>query len=52
MTEGRLQVGDMAPDFQVMAAVDGKLVQVSLEGLLEGKRALVLTSYVLDFTGG
>jgi alkyl hydroperoxide reductase subunit AhpC len=48
----RLHVGDEAPDFRVMAAHHGEIVEVELASLLEGKRGLVLTSYVLDFTGG
>jgi alkyl hydroperoxide reductase subunit AhpC len=52
MTEGELKPGDMAPDFGVQAALDGEVSETSLESLLEGKRGLVLTSYVLDFTGG
>lgn len=48
----RLHVGDTAPDFRVMAALNGEIVEMDLETLLPGKRGLVLTSYVLDFTGG
>jgi peroxiredoxin len=47
-----LQIGDRAPDFLLLAAQGGEVAETSLEGLLEGKRGLVLTTYVLDFTGG
>jgi alkyl hydroperoxide reductase subunit AhpC len=47
-----LQAGDSAPDFLVQAALDGEVSETSLESLLDGKRGLVVTSYVLDFTGG
>lgn len=52
MSGNRLQPGDGAPDFLVMAAVAGEIVQMDLGTLLAGNRGLVLTSYVLDFTGG
>ena len=52
MTERELRPGDIAPDFLVLAAVDGEISETSLESLLEGKRGVVLTTYVLDFTGG
>lgn len=48
----RLQPGDPAPGFRVMAAQGGEILQLDLDALLEGNRGLVLTSYVLDFTGG
>jgi alkyl hydroperoxide reductase subunit AhpC len=48
----RLQAGDRAPDFRVMAFRNGDIEQASLESLLAGNRGLVLTTYVLDFTGG
>lgn len=48
----RIQVGDTAPNFRVMAAISGEIVQADLASLLAGSRGLVLTSYVLDFTGG
>jgi hypothetical protein len=35
-----------------MAAQDGTIGEVRLASLLDGKRGLVLSSYVLDFTGG
>ncbi len=47
-----LRVGDRAPDWTLAAAVENAVGEVSLESLLTGKRALVLTSYPLDFTGG
>lgn len=52
MNSERLGVGDGAPDFRVMAACDGEIVEVTRDSLLEDRRGLVLTSYVLDFTGG
>lgn len=52
MSEDRLQPGDEAPDFRVMAAVAGEIAEMDLGTLLEGNRGVVLTSYVLDFTGG
>jgi peroxiredoxin len=52
MTERQLQPGDTAPEFLVLAAMDGEVSETSLESLLEGKRGVVLTTYVLDFTGG
>jgi alkyl hydroperoxide reductase subunit AhpC len=52
MTEQRLQIGDRAPDFVLLAAHGGEVAETSLGRLLEGRRGLVLTSYVLDFTGG
>jgi len=47
-----LSPGDRAPDFTLLAAHRGEVKQVSLAGLLEGNRALVLATYALDFTGG
>jgi hypothetical protein len=35
-----------------MAARGGEMMEASLQQLLEGNRGLVLTTYVLDFTGG
>lgn len=52
MDANRLQPGDPAPDFEVMAAHGGEIVQLDLGELLSDNRGLVLTSYVLDFTGG
>jgi peroxiredoxin len=52
MTGTRLQVGDRAPDFLLLAAHGDDITEVSLQRLLDGKRGLVLTTYVLDFTGG
>lgn len=52
MTGTRLQVGDRAPDFLLLAAHRGDIADITLESLLEGKRGVVLTTYVLDFTGG
>jgi peroxiredoxin len=52
MTERRLEPGDRAPDFTLLAAHGGEVAETSLQGLLEGNRGLVLTTYVLDFTGG
>ena len=47
-----LTAGDRAPDWKLLAAVDGKVVEVTLDSLLEGHTGLVLTTYPLDFTGG
>lgn len=47
-----LGVGDRAPDFTLLAAHYGQVEETSLQQLLAGHRALVLTTYVLDFTGG
>lgn len=52
MTGVQLQVGDRAPDFTLMAARGEDVSEVSLQGLLEGHHGVVLTTYVLDFTGG
>ena len=52
MQNDRLSVGDAAPDFRVMAAHNGAILEATPDSLLEGRRGLVLTSYVLDFTGG
>lgn len=47
-----LQVGDRAPEFEVLTAHNGDVGKASLESLLDGKRGLVLITYALDFTGG
>jgi peroxiredoxin len=47
-----LQIGDQAPQWTLLAAHDGKVGETSLTQLLEGKRALLLVTYALDFTGG
>ena len=52
MTNAPLQIGDPAPDFLLLAAQGGEVTETSLPRLLEGHRGLVLTTYVLDFTGG
>jgi peroxiredoxin len=52
MSERGLQPGDRAPDFTLYASRGDDVSEVSLGSLLEGKRGLVLTTYVLDFTGG
>ncbi len=52
MEKTLLRPGDAAPDFTVMAAREGEIVQLDLGALLAGNRGVVLTSYVLDFTGG
>ncbi len=52
MTSRRLEPGDRAPDFSLLAGRGDTIVETSLQQLLEGYRGLVLTSYVLDFTGG
>lgn len=52
MTEGRLTVGDPAPDFALLATRRGRVSETSLGKLLEGNRGVVLSTYVLDFTGG
>ena len=52
MSVVQLQVGDQAPDFVLMAAHRGEISETSLRSLLEGRRGVVLTTYVFDFTGG
>lgn len=52
MADERLVVGDPAPDFSLMATRGGTVSEISLGQLLEGKRGVVLSTYVLDFTGG
>lgn len=52
MTDRRLEIGDRAPDFVLLAAHGGDIAETSLQHLLEGHRGLVLTTYSLDFTGG
>lgn len=52
MTGQRLDIGDQAPEFVLLAAHGSDVAETSLGQLLEGHRGLVLTSYVLDFTGG
>ena len=52
MTDGRLQVGDRAPEFALLAAKGGEVMETSLEALIEGRRGVVLHTYALDFTGG
>ena len=47
-----LQVGETAPAFELRATHNGEVKTVSLSGLLEGQRALVLITSALDFTGG
>jgi peroxiredoxin len=52
MTGRRLEVGDRAPAFTLLAAHGDDVAETSLQQLLKGRRGLVLTSYALDFTGG
>jgi len=52
MAVERLTEGDPAPDFALLAALQGQVSETSLGRLLEGRRGVVLTTYVLDFTGG
>jgi peroxiredoxin len=52
MEDNRLSVGDAAPDFLLLAAVREDVSIRSLDLLLEGNHGVVLTTYVLDFTGG
>lgn len=52
MTDRRLEVGDRAPDFRLLAAHGDDIAETSLHQLLEARRGLILTSYALDFTGG
>ncbi len=52
MTDERLKVGDPAPDFTLLAARGDKVSETSLGQLLDGKQGVVLSTYVLDFTGG
>jgi peroxiredoxin len=48
----RIQIGDAAPEWTLLAAHEEKVAESSLAKLLEGRRALVLVTYALDFTGG
>ena len=52
MADGQLTVGETAPDFTLLAARGVEVSQISLGELLEGNRGVVLSTYVLDFTGG
>jgi peroxiredoxin len=52
MEDNRLRVGDTAPDFALLAAVRSEVSVRTLDALLEGNQGVVLTTYVLDFTGG
>lgn len=52
MTGAQRVVGDVAPDFQLAAAHGDELTELTLRDLLQGNRGVVLTTYVLDFTGG
>lgn len=52
MADAPLTVGDPAPDFALLASRRGEVAETSLGALLEGNRGVVLTTYVLDFTGG
>ena len=52
MTGAQRAVGEPAPDFHLAAAHRGELTELTLRDLLEGNRGVVLTTYVLDFTGG
>jgi peroxiredoxin len=52
MSDTRLTVGDPAPDFALLATMEGEVAETSLDALLEGNRGVVLSTYVLDFTGG
>lgn len=52
MNDNRLAIGDRAPDFVLLAAQGENVEEVSLQQLLEGRRGVVLNTYVLDFTGG
>jgi hypothetical protein len=47
-----LKPGDPAPDWKLLAVVDGKTVEVTRASLLEGHSSLVVTTYPLDFSGG
>jgi alkyl hydroperoxide reductase subunit AhpC len=48
----QLQVGDRAPEFTLSAAKGSETQECTLQSMLEGNRSVVITSYVLDFTGG
>jgi hypothetical protein len=48
----RIQIGDAAPAWTLLAAHEKKVAENSLARLLDGHRALVLVTYALDFTGG
>jgi peroxiredoxin len=52
MTDRRLEIGDRAPDFVLVAARGEDVAETSLQDLLERHQGLVLTTYSLDFTGG
>ena len=47
-----LQVGESAPDGEVLVAHNGEVKKASLAELRAGRKGLVLVSYALDFTGG
>lgn len=47
-----LRVGDAAPDFKLLTSIGEEVAIRSLSELLDGRRALVLVTYALDFTGG
>ncbi len=46
-----LKVGDVAPDFTLLAIVDGKPTPISLHDY-KGKKSVALAFYVFAFTGG
>jgi peroxiredoxin len=48
----KLEPGDPAPQFAALAAHGDQITEVTLDSLLAGNRGLVLTTYLLDFTGG
>ena len=52
MADTQLTVGDPAPDFSLLASRADVVMETSLGQLLEGNRGVVITTYVLDFTGG
>ncbi|HZT96616.1 MAG TPA: hypothetical protein VFB34_07235 [Chloroflexota bacterium] len=47
-----LSVGATAPEWSLLAAHNNAISQVSLRSLLDPHKALVLTTFPLDFTGG
>ena len=49
--EMKLKVGDMAPDFTLLAVIDGKPTPVSLHDY-KGKKNVALAFFVFAFTGG
>jgi hypothetical protein len=47
-----LRSGDRAPEWTLLASHNDEVIETSLQKLLDGRQALVLHTYILDFTGG